>query len=165
MKKIVLLSEFNMKSNILMPKTWSCVLVFGAETLNGTKGQEVSPYAVLAARNYASGLTAKISTLCIFPHCVPIRPFTSGCGGEPQHLSFLWTYVKDFSYCQILEGSYSLLSFPPNWFGQLEVCWGVGRTAAVTDSGEPLSDPPTTTTFHPPAGLRQHNSSQATGCC
>lgn len=97
-----------------MPKTLSCILVFGAKTLHGTKGQKVSPYAALAAKNYASDLTAKISTLCIFPHCVPIRPFTRGCGGEPQHLSFLWTYVKDFSYCQILEGSCSLLSFPPN---------------------------------------------------
>lgn len=98
----------------------------------------------------------KISTLCIFPHCVQIRPFRSGRGGEPQHLSFLWTYVKDFTYCQILEGSYSLLSFPPNWFGQLEVCWGAGMAApvaAMTDSGEPLSDlpPPLPPTYHPPS--------------
>lgn len=170
MRKIVLFPESNTKANILMPNTLFCLVVFGAKTLCRTKGQKVSTFAILAARNYASDLTAKISALCIFPHCVPIRAFTSGCGGKPQHLSFLWAYVKDLSYCHVLEGSCSLLGFPPNWFSQLEVCWGAGRAAAVaalTDGREPLSDPPThtnKTTSTPQDGLRPHSSSQATGC-
>lgn len=112
MEKIILFPDYNTEANILRPNTLFCILVFGAKILHGTKGQKVSTYAIHAAKNYASDLTAKISALCIFPHCVPIRAFTSGCGGEPQHLSFLWTYVKDCSYCQVLEGTCSLLGFP-----------------------------------------------------
>uniref|UniRef100_A0A8D3DRQ0 Non-specific serine/threonine protein kinase n=1 Tax=Scophthalmus maximus TaxID=52904 RepID=A0A8D3DRQ0_SCOMX len=42
--------------------------------------------------------TFRSDSLCILSHCIEIRVFKCGCGREGQHLSFLWTYVKHYTY-------------------------------------------------------------------
>lgn len=91
----------------------------------------------LGRQNYASALTAKISSFCALSHCIQIGVFKCGCGREGQHLSFLWTYAKHHTYCRFWRDPAFSSVFPPNWFSQLEAVWGLGEM----DSREPLSDP------------------------
>lgn len=61
---------------------------------------------------------------------------------------------KTLYLLSILEGFCSLLSFPPNWSGQLELSAGGGWGWAKTDRGEPLSDPrlgSNNTAYQPPS--------------
>lgn len=95
----------------------------------------------LGRRNYASALTAEIYLLCAPSHCTQIRVFKRGCGREGQHLSFLQTYVKHYTYCQILEGSCFLVKFPSKLIQPIRSSVGGWGATNVTDSGEPLSDP------------------------
>lgn len=70
----------------------------------------------------------------------PKRVFKRGCGREGQHLSFLRTYVKHYTYCQILEGSCFLVKFPSKLIQPIRSSVG-GWGSHKCDSGEPLSDP------------------------
>lgn len=82
----------------------------------------------LGRQNYASALTAKISPFCALSYCIQIGVFKCGRGREGQHLSFLWTYVKQQTYCRFWRDPAFSLVFPPNWFSQLEAVWGLGES-------------------------------------
>lgn len=112
----------------------------------------------LGRQNYASALTAKISPFCALSYCIQIGVFKCGRGREGQHLSFLWTYVKQQTYCRFWRDPAFSLVFPPNWFSQLEAVWGLGESQTRRTAENLCLTPSWTPTTQPIQGWRRYHS-------
>lgn len=123
-----------------------------------SKGQKSLAIICPCRQNHASAFDRQnVHPLC-FPSLCPDHAIQKWMCSRAATSVFPGDICKTLYLLSILEGSCLLLSFPPNWFSQLEVWWGVGgkRAAAKTDSGEPLSDPPSWAPTTEPRPRKRH---------
>lgn len=131
--------------------TFPCFVVFGAKNTPRDQRLEKSRPTLTCRQKLCICLDRQNIQPLWFPSLCPDGGFEKCLWWRARTSVFPVDICKGLHYCQVLEGSCSLLSFPPNLVGQLEELWGAGRAA------ENLCLTPTNLTSPPPpsAGLRR----------